>query len=164
MNREEFLRQLKLALEGKVSSQVIQENVNYYRKYINEQVQSGKSEAEVLYMLGDPRLLAKTIEGSSKFSSNAGEGQSFYSDTSHNGYYESTYSSGYERSTGNDYGHNNKKTSFTMPSWLISIIVILVIFVVLTLVVKVFAFFAPLILMMMLVGFVGKVLSNWIGR
>ena len=67
MNCEEFLRQFRDALDGKVSENMIQDNVNYYRSYINSQTAGGKSESEVLRMLGDPRLLAKTIEESSKF-------------------------------------------------------------------------------------------------
>ena len=67
MNREEFLKQLQEALVGRVPDQVVQENIIYYRRYISEQISGGKSEPEVLRMLGDPRLLAKTIEGTSKF-------------------------------------------------------------------------------------------------
>ena len=57
MNCEEFLRQFRDALEGKVSENLIQENVNYYKSYINSQTIAGKSESDVLYSLGDPRLL-----------------------------------------------------------------------------------------------------------
>ncbi len=67
MNREEFLRQFREALAGKVPESVINENAAYYRNYINSQVSSGMSEEDVLRGLGDPRLLAKTLEESSKF-------------------------------------------------------------------------------------------------
>ena len=69
MNCEEFLRQFRDALEGKVSESVIQDNVRYYRSYINDQTSGGRSESDVIMTLGDPRLLAKTIEESSKFAS-----------------------------------------------------------------------------------------------
>ena len=49
MNCEEFLRQFRDALEGKVSENLIQENVNYYKSYINSQTIAGKSESDVLY-------------------------------------------------------------------------------------------------------------------
>lgn len=61
MTREEFLSQLRLSLQGKVSSDKVQENINYYNDYIIEETRKGKSEPEVLEMLGDPGLLAKTI-------------------------------------------------------------------------------------------------------
>lgn len=69
MDCDEFLIQFREALDGKVSENVIQENVRYYRSYINGQTANGRNESEVLKMLGDPRLLAKTIEESSKFAS-----------------------------------------------------------------------------------------------
>ncbi len=61
MTKEEFLNELQDALSGEVSYQTINDNISYYRKYIEDGVQSGRSEAEVLEELGDPRLIAKTI-------------------------------------------------------------------------------------------------------
>lgn len=61
MTRSEFLSQLKEALEGDLNSSAVQENVNYYNNYITEEVAKGKSEEEVLQMLGDPWILAHTI-------------------------------------------------------------------------------------------------------
>lgn len=67
MNREMFLKIFQESLIGKVSNQIIQENLNYYNNYINEQIRNGKTEEEVIIMLGDPRLLAKTVEESNNF-------------------------------------------------------------------------------------------------
>lgn len=64
MDCDEFLMQFREALDGKVPENVIKEHVNYYRSYINSQTANGRNESEVLRMLGDPRLLAKTIEES----------------------------------------------------------------------------------------------------
>lgn len=61
MTREEFISQLRVTLAGKVSSATIQENVRYYNEYIQNEIRGGKSEQEVLQMLGDPTLLAKSI-------------------------------------------------------------------------------------------------------
>lgn len=61
MTRDEFISQLRMALAGKVSSEKLQENVRYYNEYIQDEIRKGKSEAEVLKMLGDSNLLAKTI-------------------------------------------------------------------------------------------------------
>ena len=36
-------------------------HVQYYRNYIEEQAAKGRSEAEILAELGDPRLIAKTL-------------------------------------------------------------------------------------------------------
>ena len=67
MRQEEFLQSFQEALAGKVSDTIIQENVKYYRDYISNEIRSGKTEDTVLQSLGDPRLLAKTIEESHKF-------------------------------------------------------------------------------------------------
>ena len=61
MNRKKFLQKLKQALNGQISSQEIQEHVEYYETYILEQMQKGLEEHEIIKQLGDPRLIAKTI-------------------------------------------------------------------------------------------------------
>lgn len=65
MNRDEFLRQLRLSLQGNLEHEKITENLQWYENYILMQIRKGKDEAEVLDSLGDPRLLADSIIGSS---------------------------------------------------------------------------------------------------
>lgn len=166
MNREEFLRQLQEALVGRVPDQVVQENIIYYRRYISEQISGGKSEPEVLRMLGDPRLLAKTIEGTSKFASNRGEAQKNYSDytnTSFDGNFSSSYNNSYNYS---DYGYEQDKNTkqFRMPLWAVLCIVLVILILVLTLAFRVFVFLAPFILMVMAATFVYRIVRNWIGK
>ena len=61
MTRYEFLNDLKASLTGNVSAQVISENMQYYDEYIAGEIRKGKTEAETLNALGDPRLIARTI-------------------------------------------------------------------------------------------------------
>lgn len=61
MSQKEFLEELRIALSGKVSAESVLENIEYYRSYIEGEIQSGKSEKEVLDLLGDPWILARTI-------------------------------------------------------------------------------------------------------
>ena len=61
MTRRQFMEELRSSLEGMVSQSVIQENLNYYENYINEQIRNGKNEQDVLNELGNPRLIAKSI-------------------------------------------------------------------------------------------------------
>lgn len=61
MTRTEFLDKLKEALKGSLSDREVQENVEYYAQYIAEETRQGKSEEEILTMLGDPWILARTI-------------------------------------------------------------------------------------------------------
>lgn len=61
MNREEFLRGLQNALSGEVPPSVVRDNLRYYDDYIRSEMQSGRSEDQVMEELGDPRLIARTI-------------------------------------------------------------------------------------------------------
>lgn len=126
MNREEFLRQFQEALEGKVSERVMSENVTYYRDYINHEVNCGKSEEDVLRALGDPRLLAKTIEESSRFSKDAGGSQRSDSSTAH--------------------GQESHKGYYTLPFWAIMLMGLLFVVLVVVVVFQIFTSFLPFIL------------------
>ncbi len=61
MTKRQFMEELRSSLEGIVSQSVMQENLNYYENYINEQIRNGKNEQDVLNELGSPRLIAKSI-------------------------------------------------------------------------------------------------------
>lgn len=62
MSREEFLKQLKESLSMSLEKDAINEQLDYYDKYISDEMKKGKSEKEVIDELGDPRLIAKTIK------------------------------------------------------------------------------------------------------
>lgn len=61
MTSAEYISELKECLQGEVSSQVIQETVDYYGEYIIREVNSGKTEEQVIQELGSARLIAKSI-------------------------------------------------------------------------------------------------------
>lgn len=61
MSRQEFLETLGRALKRELSDAEVADNVRYYENYIDQEIKNGKSEAQVLIDLGDPRLIAKTI-------------------------------------------------------------------------------------------------------
>ena len=61
MTKKEFLIRLKRALGNDLSGAVVQENVEYYSSYIDDEIGKGRSEAEVTAELGDPWAIAKTI-------------------------------------------------------------------------------------------------------
>ncbi len=77
MNRQEFIRELRISMSGHFSVAEIQENVDYYEDYIDMQLRKGKTEAQVLDELGDPRLLIKSMKAAGK-----GNGSSGLSDSS----------------------------------------------------------------------------------
>ncbi|SFQ35669.1 Uncharacterized membrane protein [Lachnospiraceae bacterium XBB1006] len=61
MTRQEFISELRIALQGQVDQATIQDNLNYYETYIMQESRKGRTEQEVLEELGNPRLIAKTI-------------------------------------------------------------------------------------------------------
>lgn len=62
MDRDEFLRKLKIELENHMSKAEMNSQLDYYDKYIGDEIAKGRSEKDVLDELGDPRLIAKTIK------------------------------------------------------------------------------------------------------
>lgn len=61
MKKQEFLVELQKALSSRVSVSSMQENVRYYDDYISMQMRKGRTEAEIIEEIGDPRLIAKSI-------------------------------------------------------------------------------------------------------
>ena len=85
MSTQEFLKILQQNLENKLSKQQIDAQVEYYRQYIREEIRSGRSEADVLGELGDPRMIARTVvDGAEEGSYHSN--QTEYSEVYQNGY------------------------------------------------------------------------------
>lgn len=61
MTREEFLRELRIALQGRISQAQVNEQLKYYENYIMEESRKGRTEEAVIADIGDPRLAAKTL-------------------------------------------------------------------------------------------------------
>ena len=61
MSKIEFLDQLRQSLNGRVVQRQVEDILKYYEDYIDSQMRSGKSEAEVMAPLGSPRLIARSI-------------------------------------------------------------------------------------------------------
>lgn len=61
MTKQDFLEELKSTLSGVVSSEVLMDSYRYYSNYIEEEIRNGKTEEQVLEMLGKPTLIARSI-------------------------------------------------------------------------------------------------------
>lgn len=75
MTKNEFLKELREALEGQVPVNEIEDSALYYRDYFSRQEAAGRTEQEILEELGSPRLIAKSI-----IETKGGE-QIYYEDT-----------------------------------------------------------------------------------
>lgn len=69
MTKSEFLEVLTECLTGELPGYEIESNIRYYDEYITNACDSGQAIEDVLDMLGDPRLIARTIIDTSQFPS-----------------------------------------------------------------------------------------------
>ena len=58
---DDFLYCLKMELDGKLSEEQIEYQLDLYRNYIIEEMKKNKTEEQVLRKLGDPVLISKLI-------------------------------------------------------------------------------------------------------
>ena len=139
MTRQEFLDQLRRALGSRVGSDVVNENVSYYEEYIAAQMRTGRTEEDVLNELGDPRLLARSIEEAKKRS-----GYTITGDVGEE----------YEEETRPLYKNYN------LPGWMVLIGLILVVLLVLGIVFSILRVLLPVIIPVALVMFLIRVLNR----
>lgn len=119
MDQYAYIDILRETLATELSERKVREHIQYYEKYIEESIRSGKRWEDVLQELGDPRLIAKTIIDTDKIS------QDYFdkgASNSNNSYYEEP------QSTDNNYNNNNRNPY--VVSWytkLIGIIITIVV-------------------------------------
>lgn len=61
MSKTEFLDILYNQLSGQIPEGSVAAHVQYYRNYIEDEQQKGRTETDILNDLGDPRLIARTL-------------------------------------------------------------------------------------------------------
>lgn len=61
MTRHEFMRLLRESLTGEIPDSAIEENMRFYNRYVDDEMNKGRREADIFAELGDPRLIARTI-------------------------------------------------------------------------------------------------------
>lgn len=142
MTRQEFLQELRLALQGQLSQTAINENVRYYDNYIMEEVRKGSSEYEVVGRLGSPRLIAKTlIDTTDPFGRSAGGRH---------------YAGGYEQESFDRKFHvndsaNGESRHLQLNSWLGKFLLIAVAILIILAVANVIAFLLPILVPIIIV-------------
>lgn len=143
MTRQEFLQELRIALQGEVSQAAVNEHIRYYENYIIEESRKGRSEEEVIAQLGNPRLIAKTlIDTTEQFGSVHGEE-----------YYSESYSqgtTGKEKGFHADYsdgkGWDIRFGKFRLNSWYGKLLMILAAILIIVIVAQIVAFLLPVVL------------------
>ena len=128
MKKAEYIQVMEKALVGNVSPQELSDIISYYRDYIDMEIQKGKTEQEVLDMLGNPRHLVKSI-----IAAKEQKGAQMETETAQD-----------ERSSG-------QRKGFRIPLFLLIIIVVLLLWLVLGFVAVVARFLLPVLLPVILV-------------
>ncbi len=137
MDRTEFMDRLQRSLAGGVNSSQVAENVRYYQDYIDMEIRKGRSEAEVLSTLGDPRLLAKSIIEANKRA----------------GYVEGT-NQNFDEETQEDVRSQEGRVSggaMRVPGWLIILFVVVIALLIIGVVFSVISLLAPIIIPVLIV-------------
>jgi len=101
MTKKEFLDTLADSLAGNVPAAEIEENIRYYRDYIED---SGQPEDKVLEALGDPHLIAKTIIDS--FKASKGPMADFYTEQARDEYSRGIFEEDGSSAGGEQYSNN----------------------------------------------------------
>ncbi len=129
MRKEEFLQSLRRSLNGDVPPGVIEENIRYYDSYITSEVLKGRTEEEVTAEIGDPRLIARTIEDTTD-----GAEDNPYSTYSQSYTYEDPDRRSDDVRDGNSYGTKGSFHYIDLNKWYWKLLILVVVFAVLYLV------------------------------
>ncbi len=157
MTKNEFIDGLRVALNGKISPTQVIDNLKFYENYINTEIQMGRTEAEVLEVLGNPRLIAKTIVQTSDISD------------------DNIEENGYRNVNNEEYDtwSNHKNVRFTSRGnlfkkrsglfmWLWIIIIIALVIMVFSGIISIVAFLMPLVLPIFIIIFLVKLFKDWL--
>lgn len=159
MTKHDFLERLQSALNGKLSPELVKENIRYYEDYVNTEIRKGRDEEEILNELGDPRLIARTIVETGGGSSTG---------------YEEYTGGGNGRASERDgeYGLHGRRTEVpsgrfvSMPVWVWLVIALVVVVVVLGVVFSVIAailrIVLPVLIPILVVLFLIKLFRDWL--
>ena len=168
MSKQEFIDKLRMYLNGQLDSAGVAEHVRYYENYIRSEMNRGRSEYENMQMLGDPRLIAKTIIDASGYGDNGrgNYGGSVYGAESGGAYSgadgEGTQAYRYARSTSYTDYRSESEPKVTMPGWLKVLIGLLIFFGIISLVFSVLSFLMPILFPIMIVVFITKLFKDWL--
>ena len=142
MSKTEFLDILYNQLSGQMPEGSVAAHVQYYRNYIEDEQQKGRTETDILNDLGDPRLIARTLLDTEVGAGNPQNGSTYsaiYNEA--DSYYNKYDSSDSAR------GHV-KKHSFKLDlsTWYGKVAVILIAAVVLLLLVTILGILIPVVI------------------
>lgn len=161
MTKKEFLEELRIALQGEVSQSVVNENLNYYDNYIMEESRKGKTEEEVVEMLGSARLIAKTIIDLAE-QPYANNGQTYYEEEDSMNHAGDEYSRkkgfhmDFDEKNGWDIGFGRFKINSWYGTILLIAIIVLIFYILFHVAIALIPIVMPIILVVFLVSYFMK--------
>ena len=142
MSKTEFLDILYNQLSGQMPEGSVAAHVQYYRNYIEDEQQKGRTETDILNELGDPRLIVRTLLDTEVGAGNPQNGSTYSAiyneaDSDYNEYDSSDSARGHV-----------KKHSFKLDlsTWYGKVAVILIAAVVLLLLVTILGILIPVVI------------------
>lgn len=142
MSKTEFLDILYNQLSGQMPEGSVAAHVQYYRNYIEDEQQKGRTETDILNELGDPHLIARTLLDTEVGAGNPQNGSTYSAiyneaDSDYNEYDSSDSARGHV-----------KKHSFKLDlsTWYGKVAVILIAAVVLLLLVTILGILIPVVI------------------
>lgn len=150
MDRTEFIERLQRALASGVNSGQVAEHIRYYQEYIDSELSKGRSEAEIMTQLGDPRLLAKSI-----IEANKRAGTSYGS----NREYDEEVAGDTQDWRAESGAVQGKQ--LVMPGWLVMLIITVIVLVIIGVATALLSVLAPVIIVVLIVVLVVKSVQGW---
>ncbi len=145
MTRSEFMETLQRTLAGTLGGGAVDGHMRYYQDYFDMQLGMGKSEADIVAELGNPRLLAKTIIEAAK-REGRGDGTPEYDEV-------------YEDGTAEARGGSGPK-AYRIPGWLLAVLALLVIITVVGIVGSVVSAMLPVLIPLVCVALLVRFLQR----
>lgn len=157
MDRQQFLDILSEELNDDLQASEAQYQLNYYRDYIDNQIASGRSEAEVMAELGDPRMIARTVVDGERDAGAWVRGEereeTVYEERGNYGGQQEMYDE-YDPFAGMEPQEPDLKTKLKFYG--IIALVLIIIFVVLAIAFRLFIFFLPAIVCIAVISWIFK--------
>lgn len=157
MVKEEFLDILRESLAGNVPASEVEENIRYYKDYIENEAES---EEEALKQLGDPHLIARTIIDS--FKASKGPMADFYTEQARNEYSSGIFEEDVDSGDNDNIEYKYKAEYRRGLKWYEKLVLILVVIGIISLVlliggialVVVFRIVIPVLLVLLIIKFI----------
>lgn len=157
MVKKEFLDILRESLAGNVPASEVEENIRYYKDYIENEAES---EEEALKQLGDPHLIARTIIDS--FKASKGPMADFYTEQARNEYSSGVFEEDVDSGDNDNIEYKYKAEYRRGLKWYEKLVLILVVIGIISLVliiggialVVVFRIVIPVLLVLLIIKFI----------